>query len=216
MDNIRGVFCSNKGNSISRKNGIKKLNNLISKKTNCNSYVDYLEDKAIIYVPIDKYDECLYIGKQYAKMYGIDVNWLNVQGEPRPLNYISLIYGFLPNESPTDLSLERNHQYQLSSIELYIYNLESYLINKKVIPIYNKDNNAIELLIEASIEDYELVRQQCEGFNYTYRNNPFSKIMFLEYNGSLNRDDIKIVIDDRQNMPMLSKKSRFLSKNNKI
>lgn len=202
MENVRGVFYS----SYKGRKGLKKLNNLVSKQTNCKSFVECTEDKAIIYVPSDKYNEYLCVGKKFAKMYGIDVCWLNVKGEPRPLNYISLMYGLLPNESTNEVSLERITQSSLSDIELYIFYLEQYLVNKKVSHIYDKDNNAIEILIKASIEEYELVRQQCEGFNYTYRKNPFLKIMFLEYDGLLNRDDDTRIADNGETAHLLSRK----------
>ncbi len=70
-------------------------------------------------------------------------------------------------------------------IKEYIEKLKRFLGRRDIKIKYNNNDNAIEFLIKGHFEEYELLKDQCRGFNYVTKNSPFIKTIFLEKDGKI-------------------------------
>ena len=151
-----------------------------------NGSVEY-QINHIVYVPDNKYHECLEEGFEIAKFNKWDLSWINAYNEPRPIGYFSVMYCQLPPTRIADISWEMLDMpnYCPPDIKEYIEKLKRFLGRRDIKIKYNNNDNAIEFLIKGHFEEYELLKDQCRGFNYVTKNSPFIKTIFLEKDGKL-------------------------------
>lgn len=135
----------------------------------------------------DDYQKALFEGCNIASLNHWDIHWINAYGEKRPVGYISVMYGILPKSREADMNWEWYETSDYCPIDMkeYIEKLRAFLGGRHLKIVYDSADNAIEFLVKGSFDDYDLIKQQCEGFHHVTKNSPFVKMIFLEKDGTL-------------------------------
>lgn len=172
-----------------------------------NGSVEY-QINHIVYVPDNKYHECLEEGFEIAKFNKWDLSWINAYNEPRPIGYFSVMYCQLPPTRIADISWEMLDMpnYCPPDIKEYIEKLKRFLRWRDIKIKYDNKENAIEFLIETQFGEYELLKDSCRRFDYLTKNSPFTKTRFLEKDGKL----IAEPKEEKSTMESYLEKSMFL------
>lgn len=172
-----------------------------------NGSVEY-QINHIVYVPNNKYHECLEVGFEIAKFNKWDLSWINAYNEPRPIGYFSVMYCQLPPTRIADISWEMLDMpnYCPPDIKEYIEKLKRFLRWRDIKIKYDNKENAIEFLIETQFGEYELLKDSCRRFDYLTKNSPFTKTRFLEKDGKL----IAEPKEEKSTMESYLEKSMFL------
>ena len=135
--------------------------------------------KRLIYVSASKYLECLEMGTKLGKEKGFTtISWVNAYNERRPFGYIPLMYGIV---SKTIIE---------SNIEMHISILKK-ILRRNIFVKYNGVNDALEILVEADLGEYEALLEKCKTINEWFANTPFESIMYFEKGGKLIQSDAK-------------------------
>lgn len=164
-----------------------RFNELLSENLEIETELEDYGCNKLVSVSLEDYQRALEEGFNISKLNHWDMSWVNSYGEPRPVGYISVMYSSLPKTREASSlweSLELPGHCPID-IREYIEKLQAFLGGRSIKIKYNGSDNAIEFLFKGSLEDYELVKQQCEGFNYVTKNSPFVKTTFLEKDGTL-------------------------------
>lgn len=161
----------------------RRFNELLSVETELEDY----GCNKLISVSSEDYQKALEEGLTKLNLNHWNVSWINAYGEPRPVGYISVMYNSLPKTREASSLWEMLELPNHCPIDIreYIEALQSFLGGRSIKIKYNSSDNAIEFLVKGSLKDYELVKQQCEGFNYVVKNSPFIRTIFLEKDGTL-------------------------------
>ena len=172
-----------------------------------NGSVEY-QINHIVYVPDNKYHECLEEGFEIAKFNKWDLSWINAYNEPRPIGYFSVMYCQLPPTRIADISWEMLDMpnYCPPDIKEYIEKLKRFIGGRDIKIKYDNKENAIEFLIETQFGEYELLKDSCRRFDYLAKNSPFTKTRFLEKDGKL----IAEPKEEKSTMESYLEKSMFL------
>ena len=172
-----------------------------------NGSVEY-QINHIVYVPNNKYHECLEVGFEIAKFNKWDLSWINAYNEPRPIGYFSVMYCQLPPTRIADISWEMLDMpnYCPPDIKEYIEKLKRFLRWRDIKIKYDNKENAIEFFIETQFGEYELLKDSCRRFDYLTKNSPFTKTRFLEKDGKL----IAEPKEEKSTMESYLEKSMFL------
>ena len=172
-----------------------------------NGSVEY-QINHIVYVPNNKYHECLEVGFEIAKFNKWDLSWINAYNELRPIGYFSVMNCQLPPTRIADISWEMLDMpnYCPPDIKEYIEKLKRFLRWRDIKIKYNNGDNAIEFLIETQFGEYELLKDSCRRFDYLTKNSPFTKTRFLEKDGKL----IAEPKEEKSTMESYLEKSMFL------
>lgn len=151
-----------------------------------NGSVEY-QINHIVYVPNNKYHECLEVGFEIAKFNKWDLSWINAYNELRPIGYFSVMNCQLPPTRIADISWEMLDMpnYCPPDIKEYIEKLKRFIGGRDIKIKYDNKENAIEFLIETQFGEYELLKDSCRRFDYLTKNSPFTKTRFLEKDGKL-------------------------------
>lgn len=172
-----------------------------------NGSVEY-QINHIVYVPNNKYHECLEVGFEIAKFNKWDLSWINAYNELRPIGYFSVMNCQLPPTRIADISWEMLDMpnYCPPDIKEYIEKLKRFLRWRDIKIKYDNKENAIEFLIETQFGEYELLKDSCRRFDYLTKNSPFTKTRFLEKDGKL----IAEPKEEKSTMESYLEKSMFL------
>ena len=172
-----------------------------------NGSVEY-QINHIVYVPNNKYHECLEVGFEIAKFNKWDLSWINAYNELRPIGYFSVMNCQLPPTRIADISWEMLDMpnYCPPDIKEYIEKLKRFIGGRDIKIKYNNGDNAIEFLIETQFGEYELLKDSCRRFDYLTKNSPFTKTRFLEKDGKL----IAEPKEEKSTMESYLEKSMFL------
>lgn len=172
-----------------------RFNELLSKSLQDETELSKYSSSMRVSVSMKKYHKALAKGMAIAQENNWDISWINAYNIPRPLGYISVMYGFLPKTREADLLWELSAipDFCPADIKEYIDELTEFLSGRDIRIKYDINNHAIEFLVNGSFKDYELIRKQCEEFNCVIKNSPFIKIKFLEKDGYLkiNEEELK-------------------------
>lgn len=164
-----------------------RFNELLSENLEIETELkDYGANK-LVSVSLEDYQKALEEGLNISKLNHWNMSWVNAYGEPRPIEYINVMYCSLPKarEASSLWEILELPDHCPIDIKEYIEKLQAFLGGRSIKIKYNCSDNAIEFLVKGSLDDYELVKQQCEGFNYVIKNSPFVKTTFLEKDGTL-------------------------------
>ena len=144
-----------------------------------------------IYVPFSKYEEGIMKGMELANRMHLPIKWVHYYNSHVPLNYMSVMYGFLP-EDRRDMVYENFASSDAKTpydIMTYITKLETFLGGKHVMIQYNAVDNAIAFFVEGDFSSQAPIRSQCERFvsTITFYSYGFYKSMWSIFRGYLFR-----------------------------
>ena len=165
----------------------QRFNELLSENLRIETELGNSGPDKVIFVSSENYQRALEEGLIISNLNNWNISWVNAYNEKRPREYISVMYCILPKTRKASSSWEVLEAPNLCPIDIkeYIERLQAFLNGRPIKIKYNGVDNAIEFLVKGSLEDYELVKQQCEGFNYVTKISPFIKTEFLEKDGTL-------------------------------
>lgn len=168
-----------------------RFNKLLSENLEIETELEDYGCNKLVSVSVEDYQRALEEGLNISNLNHWDMSWVNAYKEPRPVGYINVMYSSLPKTREASSLWESFELPDHCPIDIkeYIEKLQAFLGGRPIKIKYNSSDNAIEFLVKGSLEDYELVKQQCEGFNYVMKNSPFIKTTFLEKDGTLIRTE---------------------------
>ncbi len=149
----------------------------------------------LVDVPIERYEEALINGKEYAICNNLGLAWMNCNGTPRPLNSVELAYGILPKKNflfeKSDYNrLEWNYDKKKIPVVVrgYLELLKRYIGSNDLFVEYNLNNNA--LTIASSGLDYDTKHELLEEFIQLFGYGPFLDIHSLDITGEYVEESI--------------------------
>ena len=164
---------------------IKILSKQLNTKVDWFSYCG----RDVVQVEDDKYIEAYLSGIKLAKNYNIKITPLNYYGELLNNGYFQTMYLGLSSGREQAIHgiyySENEFENLPPDFALYLKNLKSFLNNKKLYVKYNKADNALELFVECSIDEWDLVSKQCRGFNSVEEDIPFISTIYTDITGKL-------------------------------
>ena len=173
----------------------KRFNKLLAERLGAETELSECSSSMLVSVSLKNYHKALEEGMAIAQENNWNISWINAYNIPRPLGYISVMYGILPK------TREANPLWELSvipdfcpvDIKEYIDGLTEFLDGRHIRIKYSSNDHAIEFLVNASLKEHELIRKQCEAFNSVTKNSPFIKTKLLEKDGYLkiNKEELK-------------------------
>ena len=149
-----------------------RFNKLLSENLEIETELEDYGCNKLVSVSVEDYQRALEEGLNISNLNHWDMSWVNAYKEPRPVGYINVMYSSLPKTREASSLWESFELPDHCPIDIkeYIEKLQAFLGGRPIKIKYNSSDNAIEFLVKGSLEDYELVKQQCEGFNYVMKN----------------------------------------------
>ena len=147
-------------------------------------------------VPDSLYEEALIKGMELANQMHLSIKWINYYHHFIPSNYMSVMYGFLP-ETKRNLvfgnALTSNPMHPFEITE-YINKLKNFLDVKNVMVQYRFVDNAVEILVEGPFSLHGAIQDKCREFTSVCTSTPFVKIMFTGIDG-------KVLTEEKKDIP---------------
>lgn len=175
---------------------IERLAEQLKEKCGIKSRIDSGYYGHGIYVDVKDYQRAIAVGSAIAVDNDrYEINWIDFDNIPRPVGYIPVMYGVLPQ---TQKGNELWGAYNMpgsgcpTDLRDYVNCLRDYCGVCDVALGYNKVDNAFTFFVTAPFISHDLMVKRCKGFNYVNGYTPFIETYYPSSDNSLTIDSKKV------------------------